>query len=167
MKITVNGKDHDITADPAMPMLWVLREQLGLNGTKFGCGIAQCGACTVHLDGGPVRSCSTPLSQAEGKSVTTIEGLADGEGTLTKLQQAWISQQVPQCGYCQSGQIMAAAALLARIPRPDDAQINEAMAGNICRCGMYGRIRKAIKVAAGIDVGIDAGIDAGNEGAAA
>jgi isoquinoline 1-oxidoreductase subunit alpha len=159
MKITVNGKDHEVANDPAMPMLWVLREQLGLNGTKFGCGIAQCGACTVHLDGQPVRSCSTPISQAEGKSVTTIEGLADDEGTLTKLQQAWISEQVPQCGYCQSGQIMAAAALLARIPRPDDAQINEAMAGNICRCGMYGRIRKAIKLAAGID--------AGNDGAAA
>ncbi len=151
MKLTINGKMQEITADPATPILWALREQLGLNGTKFGCGIAQCGACTVHLDGRPVRSCSTPLSQAEGKSIVTIEGIASGDGALNRLQQAWISEQVPQCGYCQSGQIMSAAALLADNPRPSDEQINIAMAGNICRCGMYGRIRKAIKVAAGID----------------
>lgn len=156
MKLTVNGKESEVTADPATPILWVVREQLGLNGTKFGCGIAQCGACTVHLDGQPVRSCSTPLSAADGKSVTTIEGLASDDGTLTKLQQAWISEQVPQCGYCQSGQIMSAAALLAANPRPSDEQINASMSGNICRCGMYSRIRKAIKVAAGIESASDA-----------
>lgn len=150
MKLTVNGKMQEVAADPATPILWVLREQLGLNGTKFGCGIAQCGACTIHIDGQPVRSCSTPLSQAEGKSLMTIEGIADKDGRLSRLQQAWIDAQVPQCGYCQSGQIMSAAALLARSPRPSDEEIDAAMAGNICRCGMYGRIRKAIKSAAGV-----------------
>ena len=128
-----------------------LREQMKLNGTKFGCGIAQCGACTVHLDGKPVRSCSTPISEAEGKEVTTIEALAGDDGTLHKVQQAWIDAQVPQCGYCQSGQIMSAVALLERSPRPSDEQINAAMAGNVCRCGMYGRIRTAIKIAAGME----------------
>ncbi|MFC4293229.1 (2Fe-2S)-binding protein [Sphingorhabdus arenilitoris] len=149
--LNINGKAHEVDADPATPILWVVREHLGMTGTKFGCGIAQCGACTVHLDGQPVRSCSTPLSQADGRSLTTVEGLASADGSLSKLQQAWISEQVPQCGYCQSGQLMSAAALLSRNPQPSDEQINSAMAGNICRCGMYGRIRRAIKVAAGIE----------------
>ena len=152
VKMQVNGKAVELDIDPATPILWAVREQLKLTGTKFGCGIAQCGACTVHLDGKPIRSCSTPLSQAEGKSITTIEGIAAEDGTLSKVQQAWISEQVPQCGYCQSGQIMAATALLQSNPRPSDEQINSWMAGNVCRCGMYGRIRKAIKVAAGIEV---------------
>ncbi len=149
--MTVNGKQAEVDVDPATPILWVVREQLEMSGTKFGCGIAQCGACTVHLDGKPVRSCSTPVSEADGKAVTTIEGLAGEDGTLSKLQQAWISEQVPQCGYCQSGQLMSAAALLKRNPNPSDEQINAAMAGNVCRCGMYGRIKKAIKVAAGME----------------
>lgn len=151
IKTQINGKPEEIEADPAMPILWVVREKLGMNGTKFGCGIAQCGACTIHLDGQPIRSCSTPISAAEGKSITTIEGIADQDGTLSKVQQAWISEQVPQCGYCQSGQIMSATALLKQTSRPTDAQIDTAMKGNVCRCGMYGRIRKAIKVAAGIE----------------
>jgi len=151
IKTQINGRPEEIEADPAMPILWVVREKLGMNGTKFGCGIAQCGACTVHLDGQPIRSCSTPISAAEGKSITTIEGIADQDGTLSKVQQAWISEQVPQCGYCQSGQIMSATALLKQTSRPTDDQIDTAMTGNICRCGMYGRIRKAIKVAAGIE----------------
>jgi len=133
-----------------MPILWVVREVAGLNGTKFGCGIAQCGACTVHLDGQPVRSCSTPISAAEGSEVTTIEAMSGPDGELTALQQAWISEQVPQCGYCQSGQLMSAAALLRDNPAPSDADIDSAMAGNICRCGTYPRIRRAIKVAAGL-----------------
>ena len=148
---TLNGQPVTVDADPAMPILWVVREKIGLNGTKFGCGIAQCGACTVHLDGEPVRSCSTPIAQAEGREVTTIEGIAGPEGELTKIQQAWISEQVPQCGYCQSGQIMAATALLRDIPSPSDEDIDAAMSGNICRCGTYTRIRRAIKVAAGIE----------------
>lgn len=148
---TLNGQPIAVDADPAMPILWVVREKLGLNGTKFGCGIAQCGACTVHLDGEPVRSCSTPVAQAEGREVTTIEGIAGPEGELTKVQQAWISEQVPQCGYCQSGQIMAATALLRDNPSPSDADIDAAMSGNICRCGTYSRIRQAIKVAAGME----------------
>jgi isoquinoline 1-oxidoreductase alpha subunit len=151
IKTQINGRPEEIEADPAMPILWVVREKLGMNGTKFGCGIAQCGACTVHLDGQPIRSCSTPISAAEGKSITTIEGIADQDGTLSKVQQAWISEQVPQCGYCQSGQIMSATALLKQTSRPTDEQIDTAMKGNVCRCGMYGRIRKAIKVAAGIE----------------
>ncbi|WP_379548092.1 (2Fe-2S)-binding protein [Qipengyuania sp. DSG2-2] len=151
VKISVNGTPQEIDVDPAMPILWVVRERLGLSGTKFGCGIAQCGACTVHLDGEPVRSCSTPISAADGKDITTIEGIAAEDGTLSKVQQAWINEQVPQCGYCQSGQIMSATALLKETPRPTDEQINAYMAGNVCRCGMYGRIRKAIKVAAGIE----------------
>jgi isoquinoline 1-oxidoreductase subunit alpha len=152
VKMQVNGKPVELDIDPATPILWAVREQLKLTGTKFGCGIAQCGACTVHLDGKPIRSCSTPMSQADGKSITTIEGIAAEDGTLSKVQQAWISEQVPQCGYCQSGQIMAATALLKTNPKPSDEQINSWMAGNVCRCGMYGRIRKAIKVAAGIEV---------------
>lgn len=147
---SINGRPVELDADPATPILWIVREQLGLNGTKFGCGIAQCGACTVHLDGRPIRSCSTPLSAAEGKNITTVEGLKSGDGTLHKVQQAWIEAQVPQCGYCQSGQIMSAVALLERNPQPSDEQIDAAMTGNVCRCGMYGRIRSAIKSAAGI-----------------
>ena len=149
--ISINGQPEQVDVDPAMPILWVIRERLAMTGTKFGCGIAQCGACTVHLDGQPIRSCSTPISAAEGKEITTIEGIAEADGTLSKVQQAWISEQVPQCGYCQSGQIMSATALLRETPRPSDEQINAYMKGNVCRCGMYGRIRKAIKVAAGIE----------------
>ncbi len=149
IQTTINGTPRQIDTDPGTPLLWVLREQLGLTGTKFGCGVAQCGACTIHLDGQPVRSCSTPASEAEGKKITTIEGLAGADGTPHPLQKAWVEAQVPQCGYCQSGQLMSAAALLRDTPRPSDAQINAAMAGNICRCGTYERIRKAIKAASG------------------
>lgn len=147
-ELTINGVARRLAADPDMPLLWAIREELGLMGTKFGCGIAQCGACTVHLDGAAVRSCTTPLRAAAGRSVTTIEGLATSEG-LHRVQQAWIDEQVPQCGYCQSGQIMSAAALLATKPAPTDADIDSAMRGNICRCGTYSRIRRAIKRAAG------------------
>src|SRR6056297_2555353 len=132
---TVNGEPRSVDMDASTPLLWVLREQLRLNGTKFGCGIAQCGACTIHLDGVPVRSCSTPLSAAQGASLTTIEGIADSDGTRHPVQQAWIEHQVPQCGYCQSGQIMSAVALLRDNPNPTDADIDAAMSGNICRCG--------------------------------
>jgi isoquinoline 1-oxidoreductase alpha subunit len=149
IKLNVNGQTKEVDVDPATPILWVVRENLKMTGTKFGCGIAQCGACTVHLDGQPIRSCSTPVSAAEGKAITTIEGIAGENGTLHKVQQAWIAAQVPQCGYCQSGQIMSATALLQKNPNPTDAQIDAAMAGNVCRCGMYGRIRQAIKAAAG------------------
>lgn len=148
IQTTINGEPRQIEVDPATPVLWVLREQLGMTGTKFGCGIAQCGACTVHLDGQPIRSCSTPISEAAGRKITTIEGLAGPEGKPHPLQQAWIEAQVPQCGYCQSGQLMSAASLLRDHPRPSDEQIDAAMAGNVCRCGTYGRIRKAIKAAA-------------------
>jgi len=148
IETTVNGKPQRLDVDPATPILWVLREQLGMTGTKFGCGVAQCGACTAHLDGQPIRSCSTPISEADGRQITTIEGLATPEGALHPLQQAWIDEQVPQCGYCQSGQLMSAAALLKFSPNPSDAEIDAAMSGNICRCGAYGRIRKAIKAAA-------------------
>ena len=147
IEIEVNGTRHRLNVAPDTPLLWVLREDLRLTGTKYGCGIAQCGACTVHLNGAPIRSCSTPVSAATGGRITTIEGLADGD-VLHPVQQAWIEHQVPQCGYCQSGQIMSAVALLAGNPDPDDADIDEAMSGNICRCGTYGRIRKAIKAAA-------------------
>ena len=145
--ILVNGKRRTVTAEPDMPLLWVVRDQLGLTGTKFGCGIAQCGACTVQLDGQAVRSCSVPVSSVGGKRVTTIEGLAPDRNH--PLQQAWIELDVPQCGYCQSGQIMTAAALLAKNPNPSDADIDTAMSGNICRCGTYQRIRAAIHRAAG------------------
>ena len=145
----LNGQPVSIDADADMPILWVVREKVGLVGTKFGCGIAQCGACTVHLDGQPVRSCSTPVSMAEGREVTTIEGIAGPDGELSAVQKAWISEQVPQCGYCQSGQIMSATALLRDNPNPSDDDIDAAMSGNICRCGTYKRIRQAIKVAAG------------------
>ena len=145
-QLLINGKTFMVDADPATPLLWVIRERLQLTGTKFGCGIAQCGACTVHLDGAAVRSCQTTLAQAAGKKITTIEGLhPKGEHPL---QKAWIAEQVPQCGYCQSGQIMSAAALLAAKPSPTDADIDAAMAGNICRCGTYQRIRAAIHKAA-------------------
>ena len=148
--ITVNGIEQNLQVDPATPLLWVLREQLELTGTKFGCGISQCGACTVHINGVAMRSCITPISAVAGQAVSTIEGLAPSPDELHPLQQAWIDQQVPQCGYCQSGQLMTAAALLANNPSPSDADIDAAMAGNICRCGMYDRIRKAIKSAAGV-----------------
>ncbi|WP_299193853.1 (2Fe-2S)-binding protein [uncultured Erythrobacter sp.] len=145
----LNGELVEVDADPNMPILWVVREKLGMSGTKFGCGIAQCGACTVHLDGQPVRSCSTAVSQAEGRAVTTIEGVGGPDGELSAVQQAWVSEQVPQCGYCQSGQIMSATALLRDNPSPSDEDIDAAMSGNICRCGTYTRIRRAIKVASG------------------
>jgi isoquinoline 1-oxidoreductase alpha subunit len=140
--LTVNGVEHAVDADEDTPLLWVLREKVGLTGTKFGCGIAACGACTVHLNGQPMRSCSVPVSAAVGAKITTIEGLAQGED-LHKVQAAWIAQQVPQCGYCQSGMIMAVAALLARVPDPTDEQI-DAEITNICRCGTYERVRRAI-----------------------
>lgn len=145
---TVNGKDVSVSAEPDTPLLWVLREDLALTGTKFGCGIAACGACSVHVDGELTRSCSVPVSEIAGKAVTTIEGLKGTDGTLHAVQQAWIEAQVPQCGYCQSGQIMAAVALIERTGTPSDAQIDEAMT-NICRCGTYPRIRKAILAATG------------------
>jgi isoquinoline 1-oxidoreductase alpha subunit len=141
----VNGIQQTVDVDPSKPLLWVIREQLALTGTKFGCGIAQCGACTVHIDGEAMRSCVTPISAVEGKQLTTIEGLGLESGELHPLQQAWVEHQVPQCGYCQSGQLMSASALLANNPNPTDTEIDEAMEGNICRCGMYGRIRNAIK----------------------
>jgi len=143
----VNGKRETVNAEPDTPLLWVLRENLGLTGTKFGCGIAQCGACTVHLDGQPLRSCVTPIAAVEGRNVVTIEGLS-ARGGLHPVQQAWIAEDVPQCGYCQSGQVMSAAALLARTPSPTDREIDAAMSGNICRCGTYQRIRAAIHLAA-------------------
>lgn len=146
--LTINGKKHPLNLDPQMPLLWAIRDFAGLKGTKFGCGIAQCGACTVHLDGQPVRSCSFPVSAAAGKRITTIEGIGT-EKALHVVQQAWIDEQVPQCGYCQSGQIMTAVALLKDKPDPSDTEIDEAMRGNICRCGTYDRIRKAIHRAAG------------------
>ena len=145
-RFTVNGRAVDINVDPNTPLLWAIRENVGLTGTKYGCGIAQCGACTVHLDGVAVRSCSLPVSAAEGKQVVTIEGLAQG-GTLHKVQKAWIDHEVPQCGYCQSGMIMAAAALLKAKPKPTDADIDAAMT-NICRCGTFVEVRKAIHAAA-------------------
>ena len=147
-RFTVNGEARAVDMDPTTPLLWVLREQLKLNGTKFGCGIAQCGACTIHLNGAPVRSCSTPLAAAEGAELTTIEGVASEDGGRHPVQDAWVKHQVPQCGYCQSGQIMSAVALLRDNPNPTDADIDAAMSGNICRCGAYGRIRQAIKTAA-------------------
>jgi len=142
MKLTINGETHSVDADPRMPLLWALRDLLNMTGTKFGCGAGLCGACTVHLDGRAVRSCVTPLAAAEGKPITTIEGLSD-DGSHP-VQQAWAKHQVPQCGYCQPGQIMQAAALLADNPSPDSDAIDEAMSGNICRCGTYPRIKAAI-----------------------
>jgi isoquinoline 1-oxidoreductase alpha subunit len=145
--VSVNGKTRRVDADPDTPLLWVIRESLFLTGTKYGCGMALCGACTVHLDGAPVRSCVTPVSATRGKRVTTIEGLAQG-ARLHPVQDAWIEADVPQCGYCQSGQVMSAAALLSTQKDPTDADIDAAMSGNICRCGTYQRIRAAIKLAA-------------------
>lgn len=145
-KLQINGERLEFEASPDMPLLWALRDKLKLTGTKFGCGIAQCGACTVHIDGNPVRSCVMPVSSVSG-AVTTIEGLADGD-TLHPLQSAWIEHDVPQCGYCQSGQIMSAAALLSSNPKPSDQDIDDAMAGNYCRCGTYTRIRAAVHTAA-------------------
>ena len=145
-KLTVNGKAVTINASPDTPLLWALRDDLNMNGTKFGCGLALCGACTVHVNGEPVRSCSTPLSAVAGKKITTIEGIATK--SLHPVQQAWIALDVPQCGYCQSGQIMSAVALLNKNKSPSDADIDQAMSGNICRCGTYQRMRAAIHVAA-------------------
>ena len=152
IKLNVNGKAHSVDVEPEMPLLWVLRDVLDVKGPKYGCGIAQCGACTVHLDGKPIRSCVYPISAAAGKRVLTIEGLVP-EGSAHPVPQAWIEHQVPQCGYCQSGQIMAAVALLKKIPNPSDKEIDVAMT-NICRCGTYARIRTAIHaVAKGISTG--------------
>jgi len=145
-RLTINGKARDIDVDPNTPLLWALREQVGLTGTKYGCGIAQCGACTVHIDGVAVRSCSLPVSEAVGKRVTTIEGLAQN-GVLHRVQKAWLEGDVPQCGYCQSGMIMAVAALLKEKPKPTDADINDAIT-NICRCGTFQQVRAAIHAAA-------------------
>jgi aerobic-type carbon monoxide dehydrogenase small subunit (CoxS/CutS family) len=147
LRLNVNGKDHEVDVPADTPLLWVLRDELRLVGTKFGCGIAQCGACTVHLNGAPMRSCSVPVSAAVGQKVTTVEGLAQG-AALSALQQAWIEHDVPQCGYCQAGQLMSATALLAQNTNPSDAQIDSFMSGNLCRCGTYTRIRTAIKSAA-------------------
>jgi len=146
MRLTVNGKSHEVNVDPATPLLWAIREHVGLTGTKYGCGVKVCGACTVHLDGKPVRSCVIPSSAAVGRQVTTIEGLAAG-GALHKVQKAWVDNEVPQCGYCQSGMIMAVAALLKDKPKPTDADI-DATITNICRCGTFQQVREAIHSAA-------------------
>jgi aerobic-type carbon monoxide dehydrogenase small subunit (CoxS/CutS family) len=151
IRFTLNGKPRLVDVEPNMPLLWVLRDTLGMTGTKFGCGMALCGACTVHINGEATRSCVTPVSSVAGKKVTTIEGLSPDHSH--PVQQAWIELDVPQCGYCQSGQIMAAAGLLARTPNPTDAQIDDAMSGNICRCGTYQQIRKAIHRAAQLQHG--------------
>lgn len=148
MKLQVNGTTHEVDAPADMPLLWAIRDLLNLTGTKFGCGMAQCGACTIHLDGAPVRSCVTPVSAAEGKAITTIEAIAATE-LGQRIQAAWVAEDVPQCGYCQSGQIMSAVALLKEQPQPTDADIDTAMDGNLCRCGTYNRIRRAIHRAAG------------------
>lgn len=146
MRLNVNGMFHELDVEPEMPLLWALRDELGITGPKYGCGIAFCGACTVHIDGAPVRSCSMPVGQVQG-AVTTIEGLGSPEA-LHAVQKAWVEHQVAQCGYCQSGQIMTAAALLATNPAPTDADIDTAMSGNLCRCGTYPRIREAVRSAA-------------------
>jgi len=146
IRLNINGKSLNLDVDPNTPLLWAIREQAGLTGTKYGCGVAQCGACTVHIDGTPIRSCSVPASAVAGRRITTIEGLAAG-GRLHKVQQAWIAHEVPQCGYCQSGMIMAAAALLKANPKPTDADIDAAIT-NICRCGTFQEVRKAIHAAA-------------------
>jgi isoquinoline 1-oxidoreductase alpha subunit len=145
--LRINDKSHDVDAQPDMPLLWVLRDMLGMNGTKFGCGAALCGACTVHIDGSPRRSCVTPVGSVVGRAITTIEAIG-GSDAGKRIQQAWLDLEVVQCGYCQPGQIMSAAALLANIPSPTDADIDHAMSGNICRCGTYTRIRAGIKRAA-------------------
>jgi isoquinoline 1-oxidoreductase alpha subunit len=151
IKFTINGEKQSLDIAPDTPLLWAIRENVGLTGTKFGCGIAQCGACTVHLNGTPIRACVTPVAAAEGSEITTIEGIADENG-LHPLQQAWIDEQVPQCGYCQSGQIMTAVALLKSSPSPSDEEIDTAMSGNVCRCGMYSRIKRGIKRVAGVAI---------------
>ncbi len=149
MKLEINGQIHEVTAEADMPLLWVIRDLVGLTGTKYGCGAALCGACTVHIDGEPTRSCVLPVSAAVGKKITTIEAI--GNTALgKKIQDAWVAEDVPQCGYCQSGQIMSAVALLVKQPKPTDTDIETAMSGNICRCGTYSRIRKAITRAAGV-----------------
>ncbi|MFB0908166.1 MAG: (2Fe-2S)-binding protein [Spirosomataceae bacterium] len=145
--LKINGKVLQVEADPTTPVLWVLRDNLKMLGTKFGCGIAQCGACTIHIDGTAMRSCVYPVSAVDGQSITTIEGIAEG-GEMNKIQKAWLELDVPQCGYCQAGQIMSATALLKENPNPSDQDIDDAMQGNICRCGTYTRIKKAIKTAA-------------------
>lgn len=148
--LIINGQSRTVNdVDLSTPLLWVLRDHLGLVGTKYGCGIAQCGACTVHLNGSPIRSCQVPLTAVAGQSITTIEGLAGKDGKLHPVQQAWIDHDVPQCGYCQAGQMMSAVALLKQNPKPSDADIDNAMSGNLCRCGTYQRIRAAIHTAAG------------------
>ncbi|MBO3698022.1 (2Fe-2S)-binding protein [Roseivirga sp. E12] len=144
-KLNINSKEYTIEAEPQTPLLWAIRDEVGLTGTKYGCGIAQCGACTVHLNGNPVRSCSLPVSAIVGQSITTIEGLS--EDNSHPVQKAWLDVQAPQCGYCQSGQIMSASALLEKNPSPSDEDIDQAMSGNVCRCGTYHRIRKAIHLA--------------------
>jgi isoquinoline 1-oxidoreductase alpha subunit len=146
IKLNVNGRVQNVDVEPEMPLLWTLRDTLGLAGTKYGCGIAQCGACTVHVDGNPVRSCVTPVGTVEGKKIVTIEGL--GAKGLNRVQKAWIEHEVPQCGYCQTGMIMAATALLAKNPKPNDNDIDSAMT-NLCRCGTYARVKKAIRSLAG------------------
>ena len=146
VSLVINGGQRELDVDPDTPLLWVLRDTLQMSGTKYGCGIAACGACTVHVDGEPVRSCVTPVSSVGGREITTIEGLSQNGGAA--LQQAWVAEDVPQCGFCQSGQLMGAAALLAKTPDPDDKAIDEALAGNLCRCGTYQRVRRAIKRAA-------------------
>ncbi len=146
VRLTINGTTHNVDVEPTTPLLWVIRENVGLTGTKYGCGVAQCGACTVHVDGVAMRSCSVPASAVAGKSITTIEGLATG-GKLNKLQQAWLDHDVPQCGYCQAGMLMAAAALLREKPKPTDADIDAGIT-NICRCGTFQEVRKAIHAAA-------------------
>jgi len=156
ISLNINDSKQQVDVSPDTPLLWVLREQLGLTGTKFGCGISQCGACTVHVDGVPTRSCVLPVSAVAGRDVTTIEGVGT-QDKLHPLQEAWIAGQVPQCGYCQSGQIMSAVALLESNPNPPDSDIDKAMSGNICRCGMYGRIRAAIKTVA-VDLKPAAGV---------
>ena len=150
-ELIVNGERRVTEVDPSTPLLWVLRDTFGLTGTKFGCGIAQCGACTVNLEGDAIRSCVTPLSRAEGKRLTTVEGLS--KRNAHPLQRAWLAEQVPQCGYCQSGQLMSASVLLAKNPKPTDTDIDDAMSGNICRCGTYARIRRAIHLAAEMAAG--------------
>jgi isoquinoline 1-oxidoreductase alpha subunit len=152
LSFTLNGRAQALTVDSGTPLLWVLRDQLAMTGTKFGCGMGLCGACTVHLEGSPIRSCSYPAEFVNGKNITTIEGLAPSEDTLHPVQQAWLEMNVPQCGYCQSGQIMSAVALLESNQSPSDDDIDKAMSGNICRCGTYPRIRKAIHRAAELSV---------------
>ena len=150
--LQINGQSMNVEASDETPLLWVLRDHLGMTGTKFGCGMALCGACTVHLDGEPIRACQTPVSAAAGKKIVTIEGVA-ASPTGAAVQKAWIKLGVPQCGYCQAGQIMSATALLTKKPKPTDQDIDEAMSGNLCRCGTYTRIRSAIKTAAGLEGG--------------